>query len=50
MGKEGKMGMERELVIGGEHTIQCADDVLFSSRFETSVVLLSNITSMNSIK
>lgn len=42
--------MERDLVTGGERTIQCAGDVLFSHRFETSVVLLNNVTSINSIK
>ena len=44
------MGMERDLTLGGEHTMQCADDVLLSCTLETCMVLLTNVTPINSIK
>ena len=43
------MGMERDLTLGGEHTMQCADDVLLSCTLETCMVLLINVTPINSV-
>ena len=42
--------MEGDLAWGGEHTIQCTDDVLQNCTPETYIILLSNVTPINSIK
>ena len=50
---EGKWGINvdgRDLTLDGECTIQCADNVLLSYILETCVVLLTNVTPINSIK
>ena len=44
------MVMEGDLTWGGEHTVQCADDVLWNSAPETCVILLRSVTPINSIK
>ena len=38
------MVMEGDLTLGGEHTIQYADDVLYSCTPETFIILLTNVT------
>ena len=40
---------ERDLTLGGAHTMQCAGNVLQSCTPEIYMVLLANITSINSI-
>ena len=40
------MVMEGELTWGGEHTIQCTEDVLQNCRPET-YILLTNVTLIN---
>ena len=49
--REGERGQraERNLPLGGEHTMQRADDVLQSCTPETCMVVLINFTSINSI-
>ena len=42
--------MEGHLTWGGEHTIQCADDVLYECTSETYIILLTNVTPINLIK
>ena len=42
--------MERDLTLGGECTRQYADDVLQCCTLETCMVLLTNVTPINSIK
>ena len=42
--------MEGDLTWGVEHTIQCTDDVLWHCVPETCIILLTCVTSMNSIK
>ena len=42
--------MEGDLTWGGEHTIQCTDDVLWNCSLETYKLLLTSVTSINSIK
>ena len=42
--------MEGDLTWGSEHTIQYTDDVLNNCTLETYVILLSNVTPINSIK
>ena len=42
--------MEGDLTWGGEHTIQYIDDVLQNCIPETCIILLTNITQINSIK
>ena len=44
------MVMEGDLTWGGEHTAQCADDVLQNCTPETCIILLTNVTTINSIK
>ena len=44
------MVMEGDLAWGGKHTIQCRDNVLWNCAPETSVILLTSVTSINSIK
>ena len=44
------MVMEGDLTCGGEHTIQYTDDVLQNCTLETCTILLTNVTSINSIK
>ena len=44
------MVKEGDLTLGGEHTIQYADDVLKNCIPEISIVLLTNVTQTNSIK
>ena len=39
--------MNRDLTLGGKHTIQCTDDVLWNCALE---ILLTNVTPINSIK
>ena len=44
------MAMEGDLPWGGEHTIQHTDDVLQNHIPETDIILLINVTPINSIK
>ena len=44
------MVMEGDLSLGGEQTIQYTDDVSQNCTFETYVILLTNITLIQSIK
>ena len=44
------MVMDKDLTWGGEHTIQCTDDVLQNCALETCTVLLTSVTSISSIK
>ena len=44
------MGMERDFTLGDGGTMLCADDVLLSCTLETCMVLLTNITPINSTK
>ena len=44
------MVMEGDLTWGGEHTIQCTDDVLENCTPETYIISLNSITPVNSIK
>ena len=44
------MVIEEDLAWGGEYTIQRTDDVLQNCTPETYVILLTNVTSINSIK
>ena len=41
--------MEAELTWGGEHTIQHTDDVFYNCTPETYVILLTDVTPINSI-
>ena len=38
------MVMDEDLILGGEHTIRCTDDVLQNCAPETCVILLSSVT------
>ena len=42
--------MEGDVSWGGEHTIHGTDDVLWNCAPETCIVLLTNVTPVNSIK
>ena len=42
--------MEGDLTWGGEHTVQYTDDVLQNCTHETYIILLNNVTTINSIK
>ena len=44
------MVMDRDLFWGGEHTMQCTDDVLWNCAPETCKLLLTSVTAINSIK
>ena len=44
------MVIEGDLTWGGEHTIQYTDDVLQNCTPETYIILLTNVTLINSIK
>ena len=44
------MVMEGDLNLGDEHTIQYTDDVLWNCTSETYIILLTNVTSINSTK
>ena len=44
------MVMEGDLTWGGEHTIQYTDEVLQNCARETYIILLTNVTPINSIK
>ena len=41
------MVVDGDLTQGGEHTIQCTDDVLQNGTLETYIILLSNVSSIN---
>ena len=42
--------MEGDWTRGGEHTVQYTDDVLWNCTPETCILLLTNVTPINSIK
>ena len=42
--------MYGDLTWGGEHTIQCTDDVLWNCAPETCVILLTSVTPIHAIK
>ena len=42
--------MERDMTWGGKHTIHYTDDVLQNRTPETYVILLTNVTPINSIQ
>ena len=42
--------MEGDLTLGGEHTIQYTDDGLQNHTPETYIILLTNVTPINSIQ
>ena len=44
------MVMEGDLTWGGEHTMQYTDDILQNCTPETYIILLTNVTPMNSVK
>ena len=44
------MVIEEDLALGSEHTVQYTDDVLQNCTPETYIILLANITPINSIK
>ena len=44
------MVMEGDLTWGGEHTIQCTEDMLQNCTPECYVILLTGVTPINSIK
>ena len=44
------MVVGRDLTWGGEHTIQYTDDVLQNIQVYNSVILLTSVTPINSIK
>ena len=39
-----------DLTLGGEHTVQYTDDILQNCTSEMYIVLLTNVTQLNSIK
>ena len=49
-GERGINGDGRRLDVGGEHTLQCTDDVKPNCAPETCIILLSNVTLINSMK
>ena len=42
--------MDGDLTWGGEHTVECTDDMLWNSAPETCKILLTSVTPINSIK
>ena len=44
------MVMEGDLARGGEHTVQYTDEVLLSRAPETYIIILTDVTLINSIK
>ena len=42
--------MEGDLARGGEHTVQYTDEVLLSRTPETYIIILTDVTLINSIK
>ena len=44
------MVMDGDLTWGGEHTIQCTDDILYHCTPKTYIILLTNVTRIKSIK
>lgn len=44
------MVMKEDLTCGGEHTVECTDDVLQNFAPETSITLLTSVTLIHSIK
>ena len=42
--------MEGDLTLGAEHTIKYTDDVLQNCTPETRIILLTNVTPINSIR
>ena len=42
--------MNGNLTWGGEHTIQCTDDVLQNCELEICKILITNVTPIDSIK
>ena len=44
------MMMEDDWTLGGGHTIQYTDNVSQNCTFETYIILLTNVTSINLIK
>ena len=44
------MVMQGDLTWGGEHTIHCADDVLWNCAPANCIILLTNVTPINSKK
>ena len=44
------MVMEGDLTWGGEHTIQCIDDVLQHCTPKTYIILVTNVNPINSLK
>lgn len=44
------MMLEGDWTLDGEHTMQCADDVLQNCTLETYTIVLTKITLINSIK
>ena len=44
------MVREEDLILCGEHTIQYTDNVLQNYTLETYIILLTNVTPINSIK
>ena len=49
-GQRGNKWGWKETCLGGECTMQCADDVLLNCTRETGMVLLTNVTPPNSVK
>ena len=44
------MLIERDLTRGGEHTVQCTDDVLWNCAAEICMFLLTSVTLINLTK
>ena len=42
--------MEGDFTWGGEHTVQCTDNVLQNCTLETYIILLTSVTPVNTIK
>ena len=49
-GEGGYLAMERNYTLGGEHTMQYTDDVLWNCVPEACIPILTNVTPINSIK
>ena len=47
--KRGIKILERDLICGGKYTLQHTDDVLYNCVPESYIILLTNVTPINSI-
>ena len=49
-GRGGCMVMEEDVIWGGEHTIQCTNDVFWNCTPEMCIIVLTSVTPTGSIK